>query len=101
MFRARASSSRRLRFGFAPLSTASPPATSSRPDEMTTEIHEVEVDGHPVRYRVTGSGEPLVLVHGLAGSWRWWSPMLEQLGARRRVHVVDLPRLRHPVRAAQ
>ena len=68
---------------------------------MTIEVHEVEVDGRPVRYRVTGSGEPLVLVHGLAGSWRWWSPMLEQLGARRRVHVVDLPRLRHPVRAAQ
>ena len=68
---------------------------------MTIELHDVEVDGRPVRYRVTGSGEPLVLVHGLAGSWRWWSPMLEQLAARRRVHVVDLPRLRHPVRAAQ
>ena len=70
---------------------------------MTIELHEVEVevDGRPVRYRVTGSGDPLVLVHGLAGSWRWWSPMLQQLGARRRVHVVDLPRLRHPVRAAQ
>lgn len=68
---------------------------------MTIELHEVEVDGRPVRYRVSGSGEPLVLVHGLAGSWRWWSPVLEQLAARRRVHVVDLPRLRHPVRAAQ
>ena len=68
---------------------------------MTIELHDVEVDSRPVRYRVTGSGEPLVLVHGLAGSWRWWSPMLEQLAARRRVHVVDLPRLRHPVRAAQ
>jgi pimeloyl-ACP methyl ester carboxylesterase len=68
---------------------------------MTIELHDVEVDGRPVRYRVTGSGEPLVLVHGLAGSWRWWSPMLEQLAARRRVYVVDLPRLRHPVRAAQ
>jgi len=68
---------------------------------MTIELHEVEVDGRPVRYRATGSGEPLVLVHGLAGSWRWWSPMLQQLGARRRVHVVDLPRLRHPVRAEQ
>jgi pimeloyl-ACP methyl ester carboxylesterase len=54
----------------------------------------------PVRYRVTGSGEPLVLVHGLAGSWRWWSPVLGPLAARRRVYVVNLPRLRHPVRAA-
>jgi pimeloyl-ACP methyl ester carboxylesterase len=68
---------------------------------MTTEVHEVEVDDRPVRYRVSGSGEPLVLVHGLAGSWRWWSPVLGQLAARRRVHVVDLPRLRHLVRPEQ
>ena len=68
---------------------------------MTTGVHEVEVDGQPVRYRVTGSGEPLVLVHGLAGSWRWWSPVLRRLAAHRCVHIVDLPRLRPPVRAAQ
>jgi pimeloyl-ACP methyl ester carboxylesterase len=68
---------------------------------MTTELHEVEVDGRRVRYRVTGSGEPLVLVHGLGGSWRWWSPVLELLAARRHVHVVDLPRLRDPVSGPQ
>ena len=68
---------------------------------MTTELHELEVDGRTVRYRVTGSGEPLVLVHGLGGSWRWWSPVLELLAARRRVYVVDLPRLRDPVGAPQ
>src|SRR5262245_4548136 len=68
---------------------------------MTTERHELQVDGRQVRYRVTGSGEPLVLVHGLAGSWRWWSPVLELLAARRRVYVVDLPRLRDPVGAPQ
>src|SRR5262245_66449854 len=68
---------------------------------MTTELHELEVDGRTVRYRVTGSGEPLVLVHGLGGSWRWWSPVLELLAGRRRVYVVDLPRLRDPVGAPQ
>ena len=68
---------------------------------MTPDLHEVEVDGRPVRYRVTGNGEPLVLVHGLAGSWRWWSPVLELLGARRCAYVVDLPRLRDPVGAPQ
>jgi pimeloyl-ACP methyl ester carboxylesterase len=44
--------------------------------------------------RVTGAGVPLVLVHGLAGSWRWWSPLLPSLAERRRVYLVDLPRLR-------
>jgi pimeloyl-ACP methyl ester carboxylesterase len=66
--------------------------------ETKVEVREVEVDGRLVRYRVAGRGEPLVLVHGLAGSWRWWSPLFGALAARRRVNVVDLPRLHPPVR---
>jgi pimeloyl-ACP methyl ester carboxylesterase len=50
---------------------------------------------------VVGSGEPLVLVHGLAGSWRWWSPLLERLAPMRRVHAIDVPRLRGSVPAAE
>jgi len=50
---------------------------------------------------VVGSGEPLVLVHGLAGSWRWWSPVLERLGRVRRVYAIDLPRRRGTVPAAE
>jgi pimeloyl-ACP methyl ester carboxylesterase len=46
---------------------------------------------------VVGSGEPLVLVHGLAGSWRWWSPLLERLARKHRVHAIDLPRRRGSV----
>lgn len=60
------------------------------------ELREVEVNGRAARYRVLGSGDALVLVHGLAGSWRWWSHVLEPLAARRQVHVIDLPRLRRP-----
>jgi pimeloyl-ACP methyl ester carboxylesterase len=42
---------------------------------------------------VAGSGEPLVLLHGLAGSWRWWSPVVEPLARSREVRALDLPRL--------
>ena len=38
-----------------------------------------------------GTGEPLVLVHGLGGSWRTWDPVLDKLAAEREVLAVDLP----------
>jgi pimeloyl-ACP methyl ester carboxylesterase len=37
---------------------------------------------------------PLVCVHGLAGSSRWWRPVLPALSERFDVHLVDLPRPR-------
>ena len=39
----------------------------------------------------SGSGPPLVLVHGLGGSWHTWQPVLEGLRAHRSVVAVDLP----------
>ena len=38
-----------------------------------------------------GKGRPLLLVHGLGGSWRSWTPVLEELAAEREVIAVDLP----------
>jgi pimeloyl-ACP methyl ester carboxylesterase len=49
------------------------------------------VDGQPVPYRTAGAGAPLLLVHGLAGSWRWWERAVPALAERRRVYLVDLP----------
>ena len=50
-----------------------------------------DVGGVEVHYRVAGSGPPTVLVHGLAGSWRWWEPVITQLASSLRVYLVDLP----------
>ncbi|GAC1407967.1 MAG: alpha/beta fold hydrolase [Candidatus Velthaea sp.] len=38
-----------------------------------------------------GAGKPLLLLHGLGGSWRSWQTILEQLAAQREVIVPDLP----------
>lgn len=41
--------------------------------------------------RIAGSGEPLVLIHGLGHSRHGWSPVLESLESRHEVLSLDLP----------
>ena len=38
-----------------------------------------------------GRGRPLLLVHGLGGSWRSWSPIASALADHREVVAIDLP----------
>ncbi len=38
-----------------------------------------------------GTGRKLLMVHGLGGSWRSWSTVLEPLSAARKVIAIDLP----------
>ncbi|WP_171162909.1 alpha/beta fold hydrolase [Streptomyces sp. I05A-00742] len=44
-----------------------------------------------VAYRRTGSGEPLLLIHGTGGSHSVWNPVLDFLAHERDVVAVDLP----------
>jgi pimeloyl-ACP methyl ester carboxylesterase len=44
-----------------------------------------------LNYYRTGTGEPLVLMHGIGGRWQWWKPVLSRLAAEREVIAVDLP----------
>lgn len=41
-----------------------------------------------IRY---GEGKPLLLIHGLGGSWKSWMPVLDRLAKSREVIAVDLP----------
>ena len=46
--------------------------------------------GTALHYNVTGQGRPIVLVHGLSGSSRWWRRNIPALARGHRVYVVDL-----------
>jgi len=56
--------------------------------------HTVMVAGVSVRYQRVGedtASEPIVLVHGLSGSTRWWTRNIASLAQHHCVYLVDLP----------
>ncbi len=53
--------------------------------------HTVMVNDMPVIYETIGTGEPLIIVHGLAGSGRWWKPNLQALSEHYQLYLIDLP----------
>ncbi|MDQ3880941.1 MAG: alpha/beta fold hydrolase [Chloroflexota bacterium] len=52
--------------------------------------HRVRVGDTPIAYQVGGEGPPVVLIHGLSGSARWWARNVDALAERCRVYAVDL-----------
>lgn len=67
------------------------PGTRRRLSGIEVFGREAVVGGRRIRYEVAGEGEPVVLVHGLSGSTRWWDRTVPALAARYRVYLVDLP----------
>lgn len=51
---------------------------------------EATVGAVRIRYLVRGEGQPLVLLHGLSGSVRWWKHNIPALSARFQVLALDL-----------
>ena len=44
-----------------------------------------------IAYERTGSGQPLLLIHGLGATRRIWDPQIERLAQERDVIAVDMP----------
>jgi pimeloyl-ACP methyl ester carboxylesterase len=55
------------------------------------EAKTAQVHGRTVSYAEAGSGELLVLIHGMAGTAEVWSPVIEPLGLRHHVIAPDFP----------
>jgi pimeloyl-ACP methyl ester carboxylesterase len=49
------------------------------------------VNGRRHVYFVEGCGEPVVLIHGLSGSSRWWWRNIPDLARELSIYLVDLP----------
>ncbi len=49
------------------------------------------IDGVPVHYQVVGQGEPIILIHGLSGSSRWWNRNIPTIAQHYQVYLVDIP----------
>lgn len=67
--------------------SAAPPALGAAPDGTLS----LTVDGIGVRYRSTGSGKPVLLLHGWGMSLDTFAAMADDLGRRFRVTAFDLP----------
>lgn len=42
-----------------------------------------------IHYEVFGQGDPVVLLHGWLGSWRYWMPTMEALAGEYRTYALD------------
>lgn len=66
----------------------------SHREEHRTEEYTVQYRGTAskpkIYYETIGDGPPLILVHGLGGSRRWWRKNLDALAAHFTVYTVDL-----------
>jgi pimeloyl-ACP methyl ester carboxylesterase len=54
------------------------------------EIRHVEIHGHQVAFRLAGSGDTILLIHGMAGSSRTWRDVMPALAERHQVLAPDL-----------
>ncbi|MDQ3719751.1 MAG: alpha/beta hydrolase [Actinomycetota bacterium] len=57
---------------------------------MTFDAFDIDLHGHPMVYRRTGSGPPVVLVHGMVNSSRHWEKVALALADRYTVIAPDL-----------
>jgi 2-hydroxy-6-oxonona-2,4-dienedioate hydrolase len=54
-------------------------------------IHQVEIHGLLINYVQTGSGKPLLLLHGANMGWGQWYANIDELSKHFTVYALDLP----------
>ena len=62
----------------------------SHREKLSIKRQRVRTQQGQVYYQTAGEGPPLVLIHGLSGSGRWWRKNIRPLARYFRVYAVDL-----------
>ena len=60
------------------------------PARARIERTRTRLDGFRLHALHTGEGDPVVLLHGLSGSHRWWRYTVPALRERHRVHLPEM-----------
>ena len=55
------------------------------------DTHLIDIEDFKVNYIEIGSGEPVILLHGLGGSWEDWLELIPALSPVYRVCAIDFP----------
>src|SRR6185312_13787912 len=64
---------------------------SERKASINITRHQIQIGHQIVSYQVVGQGEPIILIHGLSGSSRWWVRNIHALAEHYRLYLIDLP----------
>src|SRR5277367_4013120 len=64
---------------------------SARSEKKMSEMKQIRLPQGPIRYRETGAGEPVVLVHGLLANGELWREVAPRLAKDFRVITPDWP----------
>jgi pimeloyl-ACP methyl ester carboxylesterase len=59
--------------------------------DWSEHLRSVEIGGATVNYAEMGEGPPLLLIHGLSGSWQNWLEQIPHFARSHRVIAPDLP----------
>jgi pimeloyl-ACP methyl ester carboxylesterase len=59
--------------------------------EGQREVRVADIDGARLRYKIVGTGPPLLLLHGFSGSASWWDSMIPELAGSYTLIIPDLP----------